>query len=892
MKKLSLLVISFLIYFSSGYSQSQIIFDKENTLTFLIRYEQGQSGVKNQIFRKIAQGYSKPVSNVSLRFSFNEHRQILKRGNRLEFIADISNIKIEGDKMYRGFDVSKALIPGKISFTLQWLKNGNNIVNTYTFNDINVKDNSTELVHMTVTDTVNTENYKIKIVNRVFDYTDLNLQMFNNESVMIDRYYDENVSARSKLRQLNRINTNRDYLSHLEDLNELYRLRDTAIRAEVYVNTVKQKEFYRFLPLNIYDPEGLKSKLNRISNKAELLKDVCTDLIDNFDKIYYERGIEMIARHNPGQADYYFNKSIEINPGFAPSHFQLARLYYNSGYIDKAIDKLFQIRGMNPDTETKLQTVELARGIYNDFLLNAAELNNNARFDDAKAVLSTASQICRDFPEVRCRQAMDVEMSRAVNGKFYQILNAADVNFRNDNLTEAERIINDAVNYAYENRDFINDDSGIKERIRILYNRYLERGNKYTYNKKFSQAINEYDNAARVCNGYRQISCSEALVKGYKKARTGIYNSYLNDAENYFRKGKNEDAEIFADKAISYRKKYSLKQNSKEDRLFLDIKQAIYNDVISEGNDLASESKYQKALDKFTKAVSIQTNFGVRKNLKLPAYINNTAENFVKEICKNGKNKVKVNDLNTARKLYDNAKTISEKYSVENNPEVIKAKTELKKLIFKKECINAQNAFDKIYNSALDLINSKKYIEADKKLDKAFELSRKYEKCEIDTRKVAVKKDYISPAVKYLKNIEAVNAYLKRKNYKSAIETYISAEDYYKIQNINEYGINHTPLFDFIQKSYSDFIIYSVGFYNHNKEYDKALDLLRELSRRQAKKSYTKEMQIVLATDMAKRDFDTDPKGNYKSYIAKYTQGDKFFKYFRKAYKKQWKILD
>ena len=891
MKKISLLTL-FLFYFSFGiFAQSQVIFNKEDVLTFLIRYEQGQSGVKNQIFRKLAQGYSKPVSNIRLTFSFRQHRQILKRSNRLEFIVNMSDIQISGDKMYRGFDVGETLIPKKISFTLQWLNN-NQLINSYTFNDFNVNANNVELVHMTVTDTVNSENYEIKLINKVFDYTLQNKQEFDERVNMVDKYYIENQSARARLRRINNINSNRDYLSHIENLNDLYRFRDTANSAEVYVNTVKQKDFYRFLPLDIYDPAGLKNKLNQIQNKAQNLKDVCNDLINSFDEIYYERGIEMLARHNPGQADYYFNKSIEINPGFAPAHFQLARLYYNSGYIDKAIDKIFEIRGMNPDTETKIQTVELARGIYGDFLLNANEMNNNGRFDDAIVTLTRASEICRDFPEVRCRASMDAEMSRAVNGKYGQILNTADINFKNNNLEEAERVINDAIAFAEQNRNFISDKSEINREISTLYHRYIERGDRYVYNKKYNRAINEYDNAARICNGYQQINCSDALAKGYNKARSGKYNSYLSDAEKSFRSGNNEDAENFADKAISYRKKFGLKQNSKEDRLFLDIKQAIYNDEISEGQTLSASQKYEEALARYEKALNIQSEYGIRKNLKLNSYINSSAEKLVLEICDKGKNKANVNDLTKAREFYAKAKNISEKYGVENNPKVYHAKTELKKLIFKRECINAQNEYDNIVKQAFDLLNLKKYIEADKKMDEALNLAKKYEKCEIDTKKLTTKKDYIFPAVKYLKDLNDVQNYLQRKNYKSAITTYISAEDYYKVQKIKEYGINHIPLFDFIQKSYSDFIIYSVGFYTHNKEYDKALDLLRELSRRQAKRYYTKEMQTILATDLATRDFGIDPKGNYKSYIAKYTGGNRFFKYFKRAYKKQWKKLD
>ncbi len=891
MKKILLLNTFFLIVFGSLFGQSQLLFDENKLVRFVVRYGQGNDSVKNQIFAKIAEGNSKSVSNIRLNFSYNEHRQILKRGNRLELIVRIKDILVSGDNMYRAFEVGETLYPKKVSFTLQWLA-ANQVVNSYTFNDMNVGNGDSELVHLTVNDSLNSDNYKIRVVNSLFDYTAQNKSAFDAKVLMIDNYYAENAYARSRLRFINTLNADRNYLSHLENLNQLYEIRDTAQRAEAYVNSVKQSDFYRSLPLPTCDPSGLKAKLTQIHDKASLLQNVCNELIDNFDKIYYERGLEMLARHNPAQADYFFNKSLEINSGFAPSHFQLARLYYNSGYIDKAIDKIFQIRGMNPDTETKIQTVELAKGIYNDFLLNAAELNQSAKFDDALAVLSTAAKICRDFPEVLCRNAMDIEFANAINGKYHAILNMVDIQFRNENLNEAERIINDLIAFKAQNSDVVRDNNELNARILTLYQRYIEKGDRLNYNKNYMQAINAYDNAARVCNGYRQINCSEALSKGYKEAHSGMYNSYLRDADKSFRAGNNADAENYINRAIAYRKKYNVLQSNREDRLFLDIKQAIYNALVAAGKELAASKRHEDALAKFKKAVNISSNYAIRKNLELNSYINDSAEKLVLEIVENGKNKVQVNDLSEARKLYKRAKLISETYSVDVNPKVVSAKNELKQLIFERECINAQNAYDLRLKDALSLINAHKYKSADKKIDEALSIAKRYEKCELDIREAQSKKNAISPAVKYIADIEKVEEYLKRQNFKSAIENYMAAEQYYKVQKVKEFEISHTPLFDFIQQSYSDFIIYGVGFYTHNKEYDKALDLLRELSRRRAKARYTKDMQAALAGALAKRDHDIDRRGSYKNYIAKYTSGNRFFRYFKRAYKKQWKNLN
>jgi len=891
MKK-SLLVLFFVI---SGalyaFSQSQVVFDRTETETFLIRYEQGGNTYKNQIFTKLAQAYNKPVNAVSFTFSYKLRRQILRRNNQLEFIIDMSDISLTGDNLYREFDVSDALIPSKMSFKMEWL-NGRNVINTYTFNDVTISGNYVSLVNMTVTESTQGENTSIKLIDKVFNYSLQNTQQFDNTVNLVDDYYDENIVARNKLRKLNGMNITEEYLSHLQDLNQLFTYRDDANTYIEYTVSVKQKNFYKNLPIDTYDPSGIKDKLIRIENKAETLRDNCNNIIENFDRIYYDRGIEMLSQHKPDKADYYFNKSLEINPNFAPSHFQLARLYYNSGYVDKAVDKVFEIRGMNPDTETKLQTVELAKGIYSDFLLDAGELNNDHRFNDAIAILDRAAEICREFPEVHCRQNMDIEFSRAINGKYNTILNDIDDNLRNNNLKEAERVIGIALDFAQKNRTFIPDNSDVANKISNLYFKYIEFGEKYTYQSKFSEAINEFDNAARICNGYREINCTNELTTGYLKARTGMYNSFIKQAENAFRSGNNSEAERYVDQAISFRKKHGLKQNSKEDRLFLDIKQSVYANLIDDGKKLAVAGNYKTALNKFDEADNLEKSFGLRSNPKLRTHITDAAKKMVLQIIDAGKNKVRVNNLSEARNLYNEAKNLVAKYNLSTNTIVSKELADFKGQIFERECINAQQAYDVFEREAQNLITAKKYIEADNKINEAFSHSDTYSQCEIDTRTLRERKEYISPVVNYLKNIISVNDFLKRRNYKLAIENYIAAESYHKVQVINKYGISHKPLFEFIQSSYTDFIIYSVGFYNHNKEFNKALDLLRELSRRNVKSKYSKEMQTVLGTDMATNDFGENPNGNVNSNIASYIAGDKFFKYFKKAYKKQWKRLD
>jgi len=891
MKNIYLSLVVVLLLSTQLHGQSQIIFNKEETQNFLIKYRQGDNSFKHHIFNKLASGYNKHVSNVEFTFSFKQKRQILKLGNNLQFKVDMNDISVSGDILYKDFNVGEALIPGKVSFTLQWLR-GNQILNSYTFNNVIISGENVSLVNMNVTDTLNLSGYKIKLVNKVFDYTLSNKQLFDESTGIIDDYYAENIRARNKLRYITGVNADRDYLIHSENFNDLYRYRDSANSALAYVKNVKQKAFYKTLPLNENDPKGIKTKLNKIKNTAERLKTVCTEILDNLDEVYYDKGIEMLTMHKPNQADYFFNKSIEFNPQFAPSHFQLARLYYNGGYIDKAVNKVFEIRGMSPDPETKMQTVELAEGIYSDFLLDAGLLNSEGNYDEAINILYRARDICMNFPEVQCRSNMDIEMSRAVNGKYNMILNDIDLSIRNNNLQEAESIIKEALNFAEQNRTFIPNNNDAAERISDLYFEYIDRAKQLNLNNRFENALAELDQASRICNSYNEINCSEDLNREYKNSHTGVYNNYLYDAEQNFRSGNNLNAETIVEKAKSYRIQHNLDQDQKEDRLFLDIKQAVYTDLIEDGRSLNSGGNYRESLNKYDLAIDIERNYSIRKNTNLNSYVKSSAKSLIFAVLDEGSRKVAVNNLSAARSLYSEAKDLSSKYGLTSETSVSSAINELKGKIFQQECLNAQNQYNDIYQQALNLIAAKDFIAADNKINDALAHADQNYQCELDTREAKDKKNYISQAVMYSKKLLATNDFIKRRNYKSAIVEYQNAESYFNINKVNRFGVSHKALFDFIREGYTDFVVYSVGFYNHNKEFDKAVELLRELSRRGAKNKSSRDVQTVLGTDLATRDFNENPSGNYKTNIARYAGGDKFFKYFMKAYKKQWKRLD
>jgi hypothetical protein len=230
-------------------------------------------------------------------------------------------------------------------------------------------------------------------------------------------------------------------------------------------------------------------------------------------------------------------------------------------------------------------------------------------------------------------------------------------------------------------------------------------------------------------------------------------------------------------------------------------------------------------------------------------------------------------------------------YNLLDDREINKALAALKDKIFKQECINAQNEYDQIMARAASLESTKDYISCDNTLNEALSYAGQYPNCGIITKYATDKKNEISDAVNYGKKINTSFASVKNSDYQSAINQYIDATEFYISKNVGRFGIQHDDLYSFVLKQNSNFVNFAIGWYIDTKDFKKAEELLKVLKTRNYDKSYTENNQKRFAALMAQKDFSENPTGDYKSNIIKYFGEDKFFKYFAKEYKKQWKKL-
>ena len=894
MKKYILILLIFTISSNFLFAQ-EVIFKKTKVRHQTIMY--GTDRINNSIITTIAKGNEQSTGSIEIDFSFKLTKKIVQTQTENIIKVLINNIELENHLEYKQFPINEYLFPSKISFNLKYFKNDVQ-QQIFNYNKINlfegkIVEEKLLLPEVLEENLEKNPKYSFKIVKLQLFYNENDKKLLDKYVLMINKYYENSNIILNKLSFYDDIIIDEMVLREIDDLNLIFDYRDIATENEDFVLSVKQQDFFKELPLNSIDPEYFINNLTVLQENSIKLKNICNNIINNLDAIYYDRGIVMLSRNDINMAEFYFNKSISYNENFAPAHYQIAQINYNTGNYEKALEIIMNIYKMNPDIQTVRNTNDLAKLIYLEYINTANFYNSKNNFNEALRWLDKASIICRDINAVLCTDDLHYGYETSIIGNYNIILSEVDNFIAKKQLQNAENKLDFAIKFRKENISYLPKNGEIIARSNQIFNEYVYLGNDYNYRKNYNEAISQFYHAQHICNKYNYVTCSQELLDGLFEAQNGIYTGIVDEAEFQYNANNLVEAENLLEQANTHQITYYLNKDSRVDDLFINIKQKRYNNAILEGNKLVQTNNFSLALDKYNFAKGIEGQYNITPNRKLNSYISSTAKSLILQKIENGENKVKQNDLDAARNCYQNAINFQNQYNLINDYKINKNLEALNSKIFQQQCLNYKANYNSQYQNAINLINKKDYLEANQYLTKAINEANIHSECMINVSNAENKRTKIADAVLYQKKMNNVLLAYANQQFTVVIDEYIKLTDYFNHKSIEKkYSLTHLNLYDFIKERSNNFINYSVRYYCNNDELDKAVSLLEILQQRNFKKKYSKANQEILGNKLAIRDFKQNPNLNYKIKVLEYTNGNKWFKYLKKAYKKQIKIMD
>jgi len=897
-------IASILVFISislCSWGQRTTILNNEFSYTSTYQYVStpgAREFYSNFIIQEIARSIPKRAEYTSFTINYIMNQQLIKLDSaHYIFKPELKNFATTGDVLYKGINISKKLIPGEIDYTVKIYRKQSGTMNiggqqngilvfqkNVTGQQLNDNLGYFPLPELAFSDTVNDAQYTLAVENQHLYFNEKSKNIFLNQVAYINDYYASDALIGAQMDKLHAIQPdNIDLISFYDiELKEV----------EQSIASLDSRQFPQNLGLHENDPMQFMAKMHTLVTETSQMRATLNQRLSVLDQLFCEKGNDLLAEGKLQDAATYYNKAIQINPYYAPAQYQLARMEFNAANYDTSAYMVnHALLKMSPDPSTQQLLVQLGNNIYTTLLGNGDKYNSEQKFNEAISVFDRAKWLCTTTPGLVCTEQVQKGLAQAKYGIYRSYLQVAEKAIQNGRLDIAGNYINQSMEYQKQNATEIISNAESVQWMGILCKEYVMLGNKLNLQKKYDQAIIEFNKCDSISQVYPSIGEVKGCQAGLCGARNGIYNNYLEDARDRLGKDQLDAAEEKCLTAMAYQKQY-------KDDIFSDrdatevmalIKEKRYHIAIDNGKNYLNGNNHSEAAKFFLEANGYQQNYNFRRNDSLGIYIRTAGKSLVAAIVEEGKVQAWGNKLAEARNSYQKANDDIKLYGLEKDKELEASMNELKNKIFSQECANAEQNYLSFLEKSKKLMRDGDYALAFVTLTQAIDVTSKNVLCNIDNSTAYKEQNRIKPAMEYQNLMFKVDEYAAQGNYTECLKQINTCGIFYTTNGIDSFGLKHpTPQEYILRGGDVNFVYFGAEHFYGLKDYESAFKMLQELKNRNYPVKFTKTIQTQLGGKMAIRD-KINGVTDYKIQILKYTEGEKWYSVFSKAYKKSWK---
>ncbi|MCD4745433.1 MAG: hypothetical protein K8R58_03955, partial [Bacteroidales bacterium] len=631
---------------------------------------------------------------------------------------------------------------------------------------------------------------------------------------------------------------------------------------------LKNKNFSQVLNLTEYDPVDFIKKFNELYYTIIRFQLNFEQHLESLKHININRqAYDLLISDYIESVSGYFNQSECVEYLFAPLLYNFAKIDYNNSYINKYSKIIDQITDkLNFNCNSKRIYNKIAKSVYDSYLLKAENYIAREKFNEANDLLSNAKCLCSGINVIECTDKLSIYISRSKYGIFNSYLNVAKRAIEVNNFDMAENYIEHAKLFQKVNKQFIITDIKINKMYDKLFDLCIIKGEEQNISNNFDMALTYYNKANNLCISKPSLDCNNAIKRGISRSKTGTYRELLSRADKYLNNDDIDKAEELVNDAIAFQKENNSEISPSYDVeiIISKIKYRTYLDFIKKGKQFLNFGIYQYAFEKFSAAKEMENKFNFEKDENLDYFISKAVKPILLKNIKKGKFKIWANELDSANIIYQRAIDSQIKYALTNDNEVKKAIGDLKSKIFSKECQTLQVEYKRNYIKAKQHIKSKNYIIADGLLAKALQISNENTLCNIADSSVSKTKQKYIPAATYQQLFLEAEQALYENDFELFFRKYEASERCFNDFEICNKELTHITMFNYIcSQSKTELLTYAVDFYEKNKNYNNALELLKLLHERNYPIIDAKILQENLGLQMGITDYkkssSTDP---------------------------------
>ncbi len=577
--KTRLLIILLTFLSIKCFSQNQILFESEQKKSYLISYTNSYDEnqvVINEMLEVIGKFIPKPAYQTKFTLSFDENIKITRDKNVVSIFVDYQNIFVNGDVLYKGFNMTDVLIPSKYDFKGSLYRNKNILLADFAPQKTNFSLIFNES-QLQFNDTSRQTNYSFTVNSFKFYYDQVARTRFREKVGMVNQYFIAEVDLNSLNKLLSDINPN---------------AFETIDNTQKEMNSIKSKldnvstaVFWQALQITNYDPLGLQPKLFNLQKNYQEIQQQLNETYSELHQLYYKKALNLYNNKKVAEAKIAFEKSMYYQKDFAPSQFFLARIAFEQKKTDESKEqliKLFTFKFIDEDTHKA--ALELANALEWTDLNAAAGLLTQQKFEEALLAADKAEDFCKSLPSFSCSDTIELIRKDCYNGIYQQYIMDAGNSFNLKKVDRAESEINKAIAYQQKYRKYVSEDKAandLLEKIKVeQYYLTIIKGKAEMDAHNYRNAFLEFKKAADLEQLY-PVKKVKQLPDLIKSSKLEVLLIMLDETDSDVKTNNLTKARTNLKQVIDEQKTYELSDNIKLSQRIETLRKAIFSQECS-----------------------------------------------------------------------------------------------------------------------------------------------------------------------------------------------------------------------------------------------------------------------------------------------------------------------
>ena len=496
-------------------SITRLLYTKKQLNYDIVKFDdlnKEESFYSNHIIEGISQSIPKILKYTSYQFEYFEEVSLYDKGNdNYELELKFTNKDILGDVYYKEIYLGDVLYPKLSGYDLQLFYHGE-VVKDFRIPVHTIPFDTAFLFNFKRKEKIDKSLFSTEVAAKKLEFDKNSQEKFDTIVKLIGAYYSLNSTLDMIKDKLNAI----DFT--VVDMIPVYKFQLDDI--EKQLDDLRSIDYIKKLHLDKSDPIQFIQRLDEISVKTKQLKTVAEQYLKSMDFWYFRTGMENLAKKDTIQAIKFFKRSIEMNPLFPQSQYQLARIDLIRGNLLEATSRVqMMIDTMDGGDDYIRLFYELDNILFQKIIESGVILMDSSLYQEALTVFLKADSLCRVKKHIPCPSELYNLIANAKLGVYRSYLLIASRAVDSERLDLAMTYIDIALEYQKKSPADIPSDREAYDLLQGIVNTYMGKGYHALNNNNYNDAWNYFNNSLVLCNKYPKLNCSDDISKGLQRAQ-------------------------------------------------------------------------------------------------------------------------------------------------------------------------------------------------------------------------------------------------------------------------------------------------------------------------------------------------------------------------------------